>query len=212
MRPRDAIVPGVAVLVVVALASFLPWLLADRTARVSTPSQLAGEVYELALQPGVEACLDSVAFTPATGSVLLRPIGGAAGPLAVTARSGRWSSRTSVAARGGEVFAPIRPPERDVLGDLCVRNRGAEPVSLAGTTDIRAQARGTTRIGDLTLPGDFVFELYEPEGGSIAARLGTLFDRAAVWHPGGSWLLWLLTPLVLVGLPIALLRAFGATF
>ncbi len=196
---------------------FVPWLTEDRPALVSTPGPYAyGKPYELALEPGRRACLDSIVFTPDTEVAQIRVFthGRPAVPLRVTASGEHGYRAENVLTRyldGQEAAIPLRTPRDEEFGELCVRNDGRQPIALAGTQEVKTAARGVTRVDGTEAPADLSVLFFEAGDRSVASRLGWFADRIALWKPGGPALVWLLGVLVLAGMPAGVLWAFASS-
>ena len=91
---------------------------------------------------------------------------------------------------------------------VCVRNAGEGRAQLYGNTAI-ASLPSRALVGDRELATDVAVVFLNDDSRSMLATLPDVFDRASVFRPGwvGAWVFWLLTGLVLIGVPLLLARA-----
>ncbi len=112
--------------------------------------------------------------------------------------------------------APIDPPERSVIGQLCIHNRGERGVALLGTADARTViARPTTKVDGEEVVPDVSVRLLSTDSGTVLERIGEMVDRAAAFKPGlfgAPVFLWLLLLLVAVGVPAAAVYSMLSSF
>jgi hypothetical protein len=208
---------AVALLALVVLAGFLPWLLRERPAVSSTPIvRPPAVVAELQLRPGSRACVSEVLFTPEAEEVkvqVTRARRDAGPPLAVAASAAGYRARA--VAPGGygprqDLEVALPPAGRQVDGGrLCLRNAGRTDVWLLGTVEERALATQRTTLDGAPAPVQLAVTLQERENRSLLARTGELLDRAAVFRPGylAPPVLWLLLAAVVLAVPAAVLVA-----
>lgn len=211
-----------AALVVLGFAAkLIPSLLKETTATSSTPvrREVAGD-YPFALAPTQRACLSEVPFDRDGGVAHLwvQRVPAAGAELRVTAAAPgyRAAGRLPLTARVAQpddppVAIPLAPPERSVVGTFCVRNEGPAAVVLVGTDQPRALVRSTATIDGAPQRAAFSLSLVDDTRRDTIARTSQLVDRAAALSPFGTWLFWVLIPLLALGLPLlvgaALLRA-----
>jgi len=216
-RHRVAIATGLfaAVLLVGALTQFLPRLTRQGEVVSNTPvrSDFAA-VQPIVLEPGARVCLGDVTFDPAVRSAQLTfaPSATGSAPTRLTleafAPGYRASAATEIArGQGGRLDIPFAPPRRGTIGTLCVRNSGARTTALAGTGDPRALTRSAIVVDGQRTGQAFSVTLHEAGGRSLLDRTGQLADRTAALSAVGPWLVWLLLPLLLLGVPAAVLVA-----
>ncbi len=207
-----------ALLALLVLAGFLPWLLRERAAVSSTPIiRPPSVVAELQLRPGQEACVSDVLFTPEAEEVKVQVTRTRqdAGPrLAVTASAEGYGARAAAPAGYGprqDLEVALPPAPRQVGGGkLCVRNAGRTDVWFLGTVEERALATQRTSIDGRPAPVQLAVTLQEREPRAFLARVGELVDRAAAFRPAylGPAVLWLLLAGVVLLVPAAVLAAF----
>jgi hypothetical protein len=208
-------------LLIACVAWFVPYLTRERAnlAGVPVPPPFLAQA-PVEMDPGSEACLSDVAFDTDAELVELtvlaarRPVS----PIGIVARGPDY--RASAAIPGGygpptALSARIDPPERSVIGTLCIRNRGKRRVELLGTTDARtAVGRPVTRI-DGEEVADITVRLLSSDQGSVLERLGQLVDRAAAFKPGlfgAPVFLWMVVLLVAIGAPAAAVYSVLSSF
>ena len=207
-----------ALLALLVLAGFLPWLLRERAAVSSTPIiRPPSVVAELQLRPGREACVSDVLFTPEAEEVKVqvtrtRQDAGPRLELTATA-SGYRAQATAPAGYGPRQDLEIALPaaQRQVGGGkLCVRNAGRTDVWFLGTVEERALATERTSLDGEPAPVQLAVTLQEREPRAFLARVGELLDRAAAFRPAylGPAVLWLLLAGVVLLVPAAVLAAF----
>jgi hypothetical protein len=216
-RPGPLAVAG-ALLALLVLLAFLPWLLRERPAVSSTPIVRPPSVLaELPLRPQQRACVSDVLFTPDAAEVkvqVTRARPGAGPPLAVTARAPGYRARTTQPGGYGprqDIEIPLTPARRQVGGgELCVRNAGTADVWFLGTVEERALASERTTVDGRPAPAQLAVTLQAREPRSLLARTGELLDRAAAFRPGylAPVVLGLLLAAVVLVVPAAVLLAF----
>jgi hypothetical protein len=208
---------ALAILVVGAVAALFVVALTDDRELAFTlgvqPSQTA-----VVVAPGERACQRPIDTSAAARQVSFktgtfrRP-----GPaLAVEARSaGGEPARGTVPAGYGDLtwqtVALDRPVPEGRRIELCIANRGERAVALFGAP---AQAARTSSAyeGGRELPTDIALVFERGSGRSALALIPTIFERAALWHPGwaGEWLFWVLAIAALFAVPLLLAGALKA--
>jgi hypothetical protein len=215
-------VVGLALVAAGALIEWRPFLTRDRAVVTATPS-LSGlfERAEVPVRPREVACVSPVPISRTTGRVQLalttltspRPQ-----PLVVTAEgAGGYRSRIRAASYpvgpASGVDVPIRPPARDVVGRVCVRNAGRRRIALIGTTETRSLTGATTTVDGRRRRADVALTLLEATPRSLLDRAGKVLDRASAFTGGlaPTWLLWPLTVLLAAGVPLGVFGGLYAT-
>lgn len=205
-------------LVLVALAYWYwvgPFVSEEKTRLVSTPAPFSRyEPAEVVVPAGETACLDKVGLSPRIGQAVIRTLRPATATLELQLRAGTYASRATARtpAKAGDVVFRLPGPRSEALGEACIRNRGARPVTLSASEDPRIITRSTTSVAGEPVAPDVGLIFLEPEPESLVSMAGTLVDRMSTWKPFfmDSWLAWLLVPLVIVGIPAGLLWAYAS--
>jgi hypothetical protein len=209
-------------LLIACLAWFVPYLTRERenVSSVPVPPPFVAQV-PVRVDPGSEACLSDVAFDTDAELVELvaltaprpRP------PLEIVARGPGYREPATVPGANEPLtglYARIDPPERSVIGTLCISNRGKRRINLLGTTDARtAVGRPVTRIDGVEVAPDITVRLLSTHPGSVLERLGELVDRTAAFKPGlfgAPIFLWMVVLLVAVGVPAAAVYSMLSSF
>ena len=215
-RPGPVAAAG-ALLAVVVLAGFLPWLLRDRPAISSTPIVRPPSVIaELQLRPDRTACVSDVLLGPDAEEVaeeVARAPRAAGPPLELTARGPGFRARASTTGGYNPRTAleiPISPAARQIAGgEVCVRNAGRSDVWFLGTVEERALSTQRTTIDGRPAAVQLAMTLQEREDRGLLARTGELLDRVAAFRPGylGPAVLWILLAAVVLAVPAATLLA-----
>jgi hypothetical protein len=214
---RTGIVTALFVLVLLlgAVTQFLPRLTQRGDVVSSTPvrADLAA-VHPIALAPGARACLDQVTLDAAARIAqvtIASTVGGNDGTRLALETSGVGTRATATVVvppgMAGPLEIPFTPPAHGAIGTLCVRNVGHHRVALAGTGDPRALTRSTIVVDGQRQGEAFSLTLREAGDRSLLDRVSQLVDRTAALSAVGPWLLWLLIPLLLLGVPAAVLVA-----
>jgi hypothetical protein len=221
--PRTVAALGAGLgLLIACIAWFIPYLTRERedVSGVPVPPPYFAEE-RVGLNRGSEACLAEVAFNTDAEIVELTALA-----------SGRPSPRLSVVAEGpgyrqtaiieggytppSVLRARISPPQRSVIGTLCIANRGRRRVALLGTTDVRTViARATMRIDGVDVVPNISVRFLSTDSGSVLERAGEMVDRAAAFKPGlfgAPVFLWLVLLLVVVGVPAAAVYSMLSSF
>jgi hypothetical protein len=207
-------------LLIACVAWFGPYLTRERQnlAGVPVPPPFFAQT-PVKIGSGSEACLSDVAFDTDAEFVQLTALSAPRPPLEVVARAPGY--RKTGRVPGGlealsTMFARIDPPERSVIGTLCIRNRGKRRILLLGTNDGRTSVgRPVTRIDGAEIAPDISVTLYAADNGSVLERLGELVDRAAAFKPGLFGLpplLWIVLLLAALGIPAAAVYAMLSSF
>jgi hypothetical protein len=202
-------------LLIACVAWFVPYLTRERQnlAGVPVPPPVIAQT-PVKIGSGSEACLSDVAFDTDAEFVQLTALSAPRPPLEVVARAPGY--RETGGVPGGRealsaMFARIDPPERSIIGTLCIRNRGKRRILLLGTSDARTSVgRPVTRIDGAESAPDISVSLFSADQGSVLERLGQLVDRAAAFKPGLLGLpvfLWIVLLLAAIGIPAAALYA-----
>jgi hypothetical protein len=221
--PRTLAVLGAGLgLLIACIAWFIPYLTREREDVSGVPAPPPFFAQErVGLKPGSQACLSEVAFDTDAEIVELTPLAGRrpTPQLAVLAEGRGY--RQKVVIQGGYgmptvLHARISPPERSVIGSLCIANRGKRRIALLGTTDVRTViARATTRIDGVEVVPDITVRLLSTDSGSVLERAGEMVDRAAVFKPGlfgAPVFLWLVLLLAALGVPAAAVYSMLSSF
>ena len=212
--PRTFVALGVGLgLLIACLAWFVPYLTREREAVSGVPVPPPFFVQEqVNLEPRSEACLSEVAVD--TDAEF------AEGARLAVAFEGQGYRETATVPAGYRpptvVLAPLDPPDRSVIGTLCIRNTGERRVALLGTSDARTVvARPTTQVDGEEVVPDVSVRFLSADSGSVLERLGEMMTRLASFNPGlfgAPALLWLLLVLVVVGIPTAAIYAVLSSF
>jgi hypothetical protein len=109
---------------------------------------------------------------------------------------------------GQTAQAPIPAPLTDKRVRVCIRNDGNTPTALFASTD-RTRSRSIASIDGKSTNQSVWFAFYEPRWRAITERIPLTIKRMTVFRPGyvTTWLLWIITVLFLVGIPIAVVWA-----
>ena len=119
------------------------------------------------------------------------------GPYRAVARvPGGWEATRQLDVR-------LLPPRSAVLGTLCVRNLGDQPVDLVGSHDGRAFNRPSVTVNGEPTPTELQLRLLEPGWRSLLSRAGDVMEHASTLRPFGAWWWWLL------GLAVVTLAPLG---
>jgi hypothetical protein len=209
-------------LLIACLAWFVPYLTRERTAvsGVPVPPPFFAQE-EVNLEPGSEACLSDVAVdTDADIGELTVLEGKRPGTRLLVTFEGQGYRETATVPDGytppAGVLSPLDPPDRSVVGTLCIRNTGALRVALLGTSDVRTVvARPITQVDGVEVVPDISVRFLSDDSGSVLERIGELMTRLGAFNPGmfgAPALLWLLLVLVAVGIPSAAIYAVLSSF
>jgi hypothetical protein len=112
-------------------------------------------------------------------------------------------------ADGALIAERLRPPRRDVLGQVCIRNPTARGFSLVGTAEERTLSRPEGAVDGRPVQADAYLAFYEDRHASALRETPSIIDRMSAFRPGivGPWLLWPMLALTVVGVPLGLLTA-----
>jgi hypothetical protein len=209
-------------LLIACIAWFVPYLTREREAVSGVPVPPPFFVQEqVNLKPRSEACLSEVAVDTDSDFAELTVLAGKRqGSRLTLAFEGQGYRETAIVPDGHSpptvVRAPLDPPDRSVVGTLCIRNAGDRRVALLGTSDPRTVvARPSTQVDGEEVVPDVSVKFLSAESGSVLERLGEMMTRLASFNPGlfgAPALLWLLLVLVVVGIPTAATYAVLSSF
>jgi hypothetical protein len=103
--------------------------------------------------------------------------------------------------------APITPPDRELLGRLCIRNAGDTAVRLMGSDEFRTRTRLETTVDGEPNPIDLTLSFYTAEPVSVVSELGGIVHRMTIARGflGAEWLVWIVLLLAFAGVPAAML-------
>jgi hypothetical protein len=212
---RAFVAAGVLALLAGALVWWLPYLTRDRdyAATVAQPLPISGPAF-VELRGGQRACFGPVTMTSDSAQArfavgtFFRPAGP---PMELTVSGPGYSARRSIPA-GFADNAPQRidlpRPPRDISVQVCISNGGRRKVALQAASD-RTKAPFVTRVDGRRQPANPAFAFYEGRPVSMLDKLPRVFERISLFRPGfiGPWLLWPLTVVVLLGVPLLALWA-----
>jgi hypothetical protein len=209
-------------LLIACVAWFVPYLTRERgyLAGVPVPPPFLAQEH-VGVKPSSEACLSDVAFDTDAELVDFTVLAGRRPrpPIGIVARARGYRAAATVPGDyepPTTLRAPIDPPERSVIGTLCIRNRGKRRVDLLGTADTRTGiARPVTHIDGVEVVPDITVALLSTDEGSALSRLGRLVDRVAAFKPGlfgAPAFLWIVVVLVAFGVPAAALYSMLSSF
>ena len=210
MRSRlPVLLAGLAVLVAVVVLT-AAWATKERRFVASAPQP--PPLYEtlfVPILPQERACLEGGTAMPrgdvAQFRVKTGPRGG--GPLRVFISGPGYDQRVTIPAgfRNNDVLsARITPPERPLHVQVCWKNRGPRTISLFAADDetptLEAGANGE-EIGQLP-----VLRFLESGRGTLGGHASDIARDVTVFRPPfvGTWLVWPLGVLVVLGLPALL--------
>ncbi|MDW5593653.1 hypothetical protein VSS74_04855 [Conexibacter stalactiti] len=202
-----------AVLLLAFFVELLPRLTRDQRGIASTPVPTgARNATTLPLEPGQRVCLDGVVVSPDSEVLQLmldpaEPL--PAPPLRVTVNGIGYDAAATVRADEHTLRVPLDPPDETLAAAVCVANRGRRTATLAATADPRVlQRTRATPYGGYPLAVAFQATFTEAEPRSMLGSLDTTAERAATFNALGPWALWLLLPLLGLGVPALLLGAY----
>lgn len=210
---------GVAALAVILLAGFVafvvPWSGKERDALVNVPSPRAlDEVTPIALEPGATACSADLGLDERATQARMQTVPGPGRrpALEATVAGDGYRARATVpetAASDAAVVFPLPSPGRDRLVELCIRNAGEEPVSLAASAD-RTRSRSITAVDGRPTEASAWIAFAERRPRAVRDRFSDALSRLATFRPGFVFpaLLGFLAFLVVVGVPLAVAVAW----
>jgi hypothetical protein len=209
-----AVVAGVAVIVVAAIAWWKPFMTTARgyPASIPQPSPLYTIPF-VDLKAGNQVCFDPAVIDTHSEVAVFRvnTFKRAGGPIALTIDGPgyHFAARAPGGYPDNEILhMPVQPPPHDLAVRICLKNEGTRKIALFGDNDqTRAPFKVTVDGEDSGTAVQFAF--YERKPVSILDRLPTSFSRMQVFRPGflGPWLFWPLAIICLLGLPAGALWA-----
>jgi hypothetical protein len=219
---RAVAVVAVAFVAVAVLAFWGP-LREGRRPVVSTAAPPPKtQVAPIDVQAGQELCAHDVVLTPRSelAELVLNDTARPVPPLEAHASADGYASpparvvRDSPTAR--TLTARIRPPDRELYGRFCVRNRGPDVVTLVGTNEFGTQTHARTELDAQPIEPDVALKFSEDRVVTLVGYVPDIVRRMSVFRGwlGAPWLVWVLGVLVVAGVPVgvgfALYRALSA--
>lgn len=210
-RALPAAVMAVALLLIAVLL-VVPFFGKERGVAAAIPQPpplFAAALIEIG--PGERACMGKVTFAPG-GEVAQVKVATYARPpvpftLTLAAGSYRATARQPATYSDNDtVSLAVAAPDRAVRGDACVRNDGRRRLALYGAED-RTRRRAVTTVGGKPEKANFQLALYGEADANLGDRYDEVTEHATAFRPGGPWVAWLMSVLVLVGVPAALVGA-----
>ena len=218
-RPSPRVVVGIVlgVLALMALVSWLPFVIRDRDDLLATPGpQPSTKITLVGLPTGKSVCVNDVSLSPGLRTLRIRvlvPKGQTGGPIDVALLDARNRQIGNARFEGGYTLpATITAPvtlsiHKSVIGSACLFNHGP-PMAASGTDEQRTRTRSETIVDQSQVVGDLTLELLGRHG-PLSSRLGELFTRAATFKPVTSWEIGVLAILLLLAIPGGLALALN---
>lgn len=207
-----------AMIVLGALLLFRPYLTRSQVFPSAVPAPYPiGAPSPFSVAPGAQACMYSVAVEPdsrvASFQVAPGKPGVTTGPsveLILEAHDYRTTSLLPGGYRTGFVSLPVTPPRKSRLVTACFVDRGREALVLMGSTEARTISRSGTTIAGAPVVGDVALTFLQAHPSSLLDSLGLIFTHASNLTDRliPVWLIWILAPLIAVGVPVGILAAF----
>jgi hypothetical protein len=210
---RTALTGTLVVLVLGGLLAARTFLTRDRDLLTTTPQPSPLTALSLVeLRGDQRACLEQIVMDERSGRVRFQvaTFGRPGSPLRVTIRGRGYRASGSVAAGYPDnetVNAAVRAPGSAQVATVCIRNEGRRKIALYGSQD-RTRSRATTRVDGVPVGPNVVLQFAEARPASLLAHLPVILQRLTIFRPVGEWLLWPLTILFAIGLPIGVLGAY----
>ncbi|MGN6187701.1 MAG: hypothetical protein ACTHOE_02280 [Conexibacter sp.] len=206
-----------ALLLAVALVALgtqaLPRALRANVPTSGTPVPFGSDVAAtIPLGPSAQACEPRIALDPsgARATIAAHPTGAHGGPpLRLTLSGAGYRAQATIPGgyRQDALTVAVTPPPRALIGSACVRNVGRRPVSLLASGSPRVLTRTRASVDGREHAAAFMLTFSERGVRTPLARTGDLIGRAATFSAVGPWLYWLLLPLLLLGVPLAVAAA-----
>ena len=214
-RPRVALALVAVALVLVAALAWAGALTRERSPVGATGApHPVDEVTEIEVGAGEVLCATNLALGPPTAvAELHQRQDGRRPPVSVRAEGPGYASpevELPQGERGRKPFTvPIEPPDRDLIGKLCLRNEGDDELILAGTTELRTYTRLQTTVEGDPVDADVALTFYGDEPVTAVSAVPLILDRMSALRGflGATWLNWILFVLVVVGVPVLVFRA-----
>lgn len=217
--PRAAVALAGAILVVVAIAAFVPFITEDRAVPVSTPSTNSMFIAPALIEvpPGERACLDDVLLDPEADIARFRvgTYGFEGPPLALTLFAAGFREDVRVGpgyADNAEIDVALDGPPRELIGTACISNGGRRLIALYGTAEDRTLSRVDVTVDGEPVSADIALSFWERERSTVLARTPEILELMTAFRPIGPWLTWPLLFLVLIGMPALALWALNRAF
>ncbi|MBA3328984.1 MAG: hypothetical protein H0T43_11855 [Solirubrobacterales bacterium] len=201
-----------------AVFAVVPWATEEvvRPASIPSPTALL-EVGVIAVAPGDQACTAPFVLTERSARAAFRMTTFArrGSAVAVRIRGPGYRAGGRIAAGYADnapQLLPIRPPERPTVAEACFANLGPRPIGLFAAADGRSNSRSVSRVEGEAVDGDIALAFYEDKPVSLVERTPEIVERMTAFRPDpvGTWLLWPLLVLVVLGVPLAMTWAIGA--
>jgi hypothetical protein len=207
---------GALVLLVAVIAIGRPYLTKQRDYPASIPQPPSVVAVQLVrMKPGQVACLHDAVMDIHSQRALFQveTYGKPTVPLRFALTGEGYRASVDVPASSykdeGILNVPVLAPHRDTFVQACVTNAGRRPAALFATTAAEPGPVSATLDGKPVGTNPWL-AFYEAKPTSIADRLPTIVARMDTFRPPfiGSWLLWPLAALFVLGVPAAALVAY----
>ena len=203
---------ALAVIVLFAALVAVPFATKERDYPASIPQPSPLDFTSLVrLPPGAEACLGDAVVEEHSEQVRFRvgTLRRPGTPLTVTIDGEGYSQRMRIPGGYPDNLlhaVPIAPPARATPVRICIANEGARRVDLYGAAD-DTRGRSRTEVDGRLVAANVVIGFWEREPRSIVERVPATAERIPVFRAAvvGEWLVWLLIPLFVIGVPVAAL-------
>ena len=214
--PLLAALAGALVVLVAAVAIGRPYLTKERDYPASVPQPPSVVAIQLVpMRPGQSVCLhDAVMDTHSQRALFqVETYGKPTVSLRFTLTGQGYRTALSVPASAYKdeaiINLPVPAPHRDTFVQACVTNAGTRRAALFATTAAEPGPVTATLDGQPVGTNPWL-AFYEAKRTSIAHRLPTIVARMDTFRPPfiGSWLLWPLAVLFVLGVPAAVLVAY----
>jgi hypothetical protein len=216
---RDALITFAVVVAAGVLAGLMPPLLKARDVLVATPAAPPLlDVTPVTVRPTESVCIGDVTLDPQAAIARFERVAGATAPAIVRVSAGgsggyTATGRVTVPASAPHLDVPLTPrPQTSQIGNVCLRNEGASPLRLVGSTEPRSAAAARATIDGRPIAPHVALGLLEAHRSSLLARVPQILGHAAAFRPWwlGRGVLWVLLLGTIFGLPAGIAAALGS--
>lgn len=209
---RKAAIIGLALpIVVLGIFKFIPYLSAETPSVESTPAvQPLRSATPVTVKPNETLCVRGIVLGPNSRYAQFTPEDRRATrpPLKLLVTGPRYSSKgeaARTASGSGPITIALNPPRTEIDGArLCVRNAGNSDLFLFGVPPGLDSTVSETTLNGKVITEDVSLTILSKTSVSRAANVPAMLDHASAFTPFRPWLLWIVSALLVIGVPVSL--------
>lgn len=224
---RGVLIGTLGLFLVFFLWKAVPFLTKGRPATWATPTSTPlaeDQLVPITIPAGQQVCATGMPWGPQARYVQIQVLPGVhktAPAVGIEATGpGGYRATGEIAAglkQNDKAIGRINAAPKEITGEVCFTNRGSAPLDIFGVPRTGRFVAPTVEVkvdGKPLIDRQPSITLLSNPDQALIARMGDVLWHAAAWRPIGTWALWILLALLLVGTPVgvafALAKAAGA--